>query len=551
MLQARNPAPETPTTEYADEPRSAPDVTSQVVERGPDPNFDSVRLAAVLGTMPGFCYTVDRDLVFRSSRGAGLRLLNLSDDQLVGVTLPELWGTSDPTYEPHACHLRALSGSTETYQDVCMGRSLAYEIRPLRDGSGSIVGVIGVGLDVTEREHAKEQQIKLATQLRQAQKVEVIGRLAGGVAHDFNNLLTSIMGNLSLAEMQLERTSPIRRYLASAGVAAESAATLTRQLLAFGRKQVIDPRPTNLSWLIEKIQGMLGRLLGESITLTMRCASDLWTVQADPGQLEQVLINLLVNARDAITGHGEIVVETENVGVASPSPFMPSTLEPRDYVMLTVSDTGRGMSEAVRAKLFEPFFTTKEVGAGTGLGLATVHGAVEQNGGAISVVSKLGEGSTFRIFLPRVEAEVQSSRATSVVQAQQPGGTETILLVEDEPLVLELADCTLQQLGYTVLPCASADEALRTVADHQGHIDLLVTDVVMPRINGKELAARVQALRSGIDVLFSSGYGEDIIARQGVLDAGLHFIGKPYRPFDLAAKVRAILDGRNAAKLAP
>jgi signal transduction histidine kinase len=509
---------------------------------------DEQRLDLVLASMPGFVYTLDRDLVFTSSVGAGLAALNLKPNEVVGMSVLEMWGVRDPSYEPLACHLRCLAGSTtETYQDVCVGRSIEYRLRPLYDVDGSVCGILSTGFDVTEREHAREEQAKLTAQLRQAQKMEAIGRLAGGVAHDFNNLLTCIMGNLTLAGEQVERESRVARYLGGASAAAESAATLTRQLLAFGRKQVIEPRPVNLSTLIERVQGMLERLIGESIRFETSCADDLWHVRADPGQLEQVLVNLIVNARDAITGHGEIRVQTRNVETSHPDAPVPGPATPGRYVMLTVSDTGRGMSEVVRSKLFEPFFTTKETGAGTGLGLATVYGAVQQNGGTITVDSTLGQGSTFRIFLPRVEADPAAQEREPIAlppSSRSRGGNETILLVEDEPLVLDLAHCTLEQLGYNVIPCGSADEALRRLPEFTGRVDLLVTDVVMPRMNGRELAARVASLQPGISVLFSSGYGEDIIAKQGVLDAGLYFIGKPYRPGEFAAKVRSILDQR-------
>jgi len=514
--------------------------------------LDEQRLELVLSSMPGFVYTLDRDLVFTSSVGAGLAALNLKPNELVGLSVLDMWGVRDPSYEPLACHLRCLAGSTtETYQDVCVGRSIEYRLRPLYDPDGNVTGILSTGFDVTEREHAREEQAKLTAQLRQAQKMEAIGRLAGGVAHDFNNLLTCIMGNLTLAGEQLERDSRVSRYLAGASAAAESAATLTRQLLAFGRKQVIEPRAVNLSTLIERVKGMLERLIGESIRLETACAEDLWYVRADPGQLEQVLVNLVVNARDAITGHGEISVETRNMETSDADAPVPGPPTPGRYVLLTVRDTGRGMSDVVRSKLFEPFFTTKETGAGTGLGLATVYGAVQQNGGTITVDSALGQGATFRIFLPRVDAEPAAHEerepAPMPPSSRARGGNETILLVEDEPLVLDLAHCTLEQLGYNVIPCGSADEALRRLPEFAGRVDLLVTDVVMPRMNGRELASRVASLQPGIAVLFSSGYGEDIIAKQGVLDAGLYFIGKPYRPGEFAAKVRGILDQRAAS----
>jgi signal transduction histidine kinase/CheY-like chemotaxis protein len=525
------------------------DATEEVREKA-EAHASAQRLRAVLGHMPGFCYTVDKNLAFTSSAGVGLGHLNLAEGQVIGMTLAELWGTNDPTYEPFACHLRALSGEAQTYQDVCLGRSLEYRLLPLRDLEGGVIGVIGVGLDVTDLELAKEERGKLAAQLRQAQKLEAIGRLAGGVAHDFNNLLTCILGNLTLAESRMDADSPVLRHLTVASSAAESASTLTRQLLAFSRKQVIEPRPLNLSELIDRVRGMLERLIGESIALSTSFAPDLWYVQADPGQLEQVLVNLIVNARDAITGHGEIRIETRNLDVGS-SDDIPSHVSPGKYVVLSVEDTGRGMSDIVRARLFEPFFTTKETGEGTGLGLATVYGAVQQNGGTITVESELGRGSTFQIFLPRLEVDPASLVPPEIITPPPPshprGGSETILLVEDEPLVLELAHCALQELGYKVLACASADEALRTFTDYVHPIDILVTDVVMPRMNGRELAARMASLRPGIAVLFTSGYGEDIIARQGVLEAGLHFIEKPYRLSDLSTKVRDILDTRARA----
>ncbi|HEX2731704.1 MAG TPA: ATP-binding protein [Polyangiaceae bacterium] len=507
------------------------------------------RFRTLLGHLPGFCYTVDRDLVFRSSDGAGLRALNLEEGQVVGTKLTALWGTTDPTYEPYACHLRALQGIPQTYQDVCLGRSLEYRLEPLHDADGTITGVIGIGFDVTERELAKSERARLSAQLRQAQKLEAIGRLAGGVAHDFNNLLTCIIGNLELAARSLGVDSPAKRHITEAVAAADSAATLTQQLLAFGRKQVIEPRPLSLSRLIERVQGMLRRLIGESITLKTQCQRELWSVMADPGQLEQVLVNLVINARDAISVHGEIEVETRNLTLPAAELGLPATLQPGRYVELRVKDNGRGMSDVVRARLFEPFFTTKENGEGTGLGLATVYGAVHQNGGTIVVESELGKGSTFRIFLPVVDAEAAVVNAATSHPPrpeldEMPGGNETILLVEDEPMLLELAHCTLRQLGYTVLPCASADEALRTSSELSGEIDLLVTDVVMPRMNGRELASRLRALRPNTAVLFSSGYGENVIAKQGVLEPGFDLLRKPYRPSELAERVRGALGRR-------
>jgi len=514
-----------------------------------DAERDLQRLAAILEFMPGFCYTVDRDLVFTSSAGRGLAGLNLRPGQVIGVNLRDLWGTREDTYQPLLCHLKALAGIPATYKDVCLGRSLEYLIRPLRDGAGNVVGAIGVAIDVTDCEHARQEQARLAAQLRQAQKMEAIGRLAGGVAHDFNNFLTCIMGNLAVLEGHVARGSEAEACLVDANAAVDSAASLTRQLLAFSRKQVISPRPISLSALVERLCKTLERLVGDRIRLHAECERQLWSVNADPGQIEQILVNLVMNARDAIAGDGRIALETRNLDLSGPGAPLPEALRAGHYVALSVSDTGRGLSDVERTRLFEPFFTTKEVGEGTGLGLATVYGAVQQNSGAITVDSELGKGTTFRILLPRVDAPAAPEEAVGGVRAGTEavaGGTETILLVEDEPSVLELAHRTLQQLGYNVLPCSGPDEALRVFGQYQSRIELLVTDLAMPRMNGKELAARITALSPGVPVLFSSGYGENIIARQGIIDDGIHFIGKPYRPRDLASRVRNLLDRRPA-----
>jgi len=508
------------------------------------------KLSLLLEQAPAFCYLLDRNLVFTSSVGAGLQGLGLAQDQLVGTDLYELRGTRDPEFLPIACHLKALAGEPQQYADTCMGRSLEFSLRPLRDPDGRIVGVIGIGLDVTEREQARDRQSKLLAQLRQAQKMESIGRLAGGVAHDFNNLLTCIMGNITMAARELRPHSAGRRRLVDATEAAESAAALTRQLLAFGRKQIIQPRAMNLSALLGRVDGMLRRLIGEHIRLRTVTADDLWTVMADPSQLEQALVNLVVNARDAIAGAGEITVEAANREVSNGTAGVPANLEPGQYVVLTVSDTGRGMPESVRAKLFEPFFTTKAIGEGTGLGLATVYGAVLQHGGVVDVDSELGRGTTFRVFLPRVDREPEpifavpdetGGRASGAL-SEALVGTERILLVEDDPSLLELAQCTLEQLGYAVSACCNPHEALAEVTERGQEFDLLLTDVVMPGLNGKELAGHLGPLLPRMRVLYTSGYGESIIANHGVLEAGVHFIEKPYHPASLAKKVRSVLD---------
>lgn len=512
---------------------------------------DLQRFAALLEQLPGYCYTVDRNLTFTSSAGKGLGVLNLRPGQVIGVNLRDLWGTRDETYEPLICHLKALAGISTSYEDVCLGRSIELLIRPLYDAERSVIGAIGVAIDVTEREQAREKHAQLAAQLRQAQKMEAIGRLAGGLAHDFNNYLTCILGNLSLLEVHTPPGSEAAAFLQQANAAVDSAASLTRQMLAFSRKQVLHPRPLNLSALVERSSKLWLRLLGDDIALRTQCAGDLWTVNVDAGQLEQALVNLVMNARDAIAGGGEVVVATRNVelrsGSAELSEAKPAEeLLPGRYVELSVQDTGRGLSDLEHQRLFEPFFTTKDVGEGTGLGLATVYAAVQQNGGAIRVESEQGRGTTFRLLLPRVDAVATSElpQGAGGGLSLAPRGRETVLLVEDEPLVLELAQRTLQQLGYNVLPCATPDQALRTFGEYQSKVQLLVTDLAMPRMTGTELASRITALSPGVPVLFSSGHGESIVAEQGVVDDGVHYISKPYRPRELADKVRHLLDQR-------
>ncbi len=507
------------------------------------------RLGLILGHMPGFCYTVDERLTFIASAGAGLAHLSLVEDQLLGVSLFDLYGTRDPTYEPLACHLRSLAGYPQTYQDVCMGRSLEYHLQPLRDPEGRIVGVLGVSQDVTEREAMKEALATVHAQLRQAQKLETIGQLAGGVAHDFNNQLTCILGNITLALQHLPAGSRGVRHLMDAAGAAESAAALTRHLLALGRKQVIEPRPLELGALVARVQGMLRRLVEARVTLRVPAAEGRCPIFADPGQVEQILINLVVNARDAINENGEITITTEPHDCTPACEHPTPELDTGRYAVLTVKDDGCGMSDGVLSRVFEPYFTTKPIGEGTGLGLTTVLGLVEQCHGFVTVDSALGRGSRFRIYLPRLADDAVAATGPLASGAARPGahqemprGTEVILLVDDEPLVLEMAQCALQQLGYEVVPCGSADEALRRFEERGRRVDLLVTDVVMPRLNGRELAARIGTLRPGLPILFTSGYGENTIARHGVLDPGVNFLPKPYRPFELATRIRALLD---------
>jgi PAS domain S-box-containing protein len=398
---------------------------------------------------------------------------------------------------------------------------------------------LGIARDITERKKSEEQQRHLERQLQQAVKMESIGILAGGVAHDFNNLLTVISGNISVANGSVDPHSPVGTCLGEIGSAVASATSLTRQLLAFSRKQVIEPRPTNLGSLVSNMHTMIGRLIGEDIDLGICTASDLDLVLVDPGLIEQAVINLVVNARDAMPKGGKLVIETANVDLDAAYERAHPLLKAGGHVMLAVSDTGAGMSDEVKSHLFEPFFTTKPKGHGTGLGLATTYGAIRQSGGDIQIYSEVGCGTTFRIYLPRT---LQPLRVSGSRPARAPTGTETILVVEDQELVRRVAVRILKGLGYNVLDAISGEDAVQIAAAEPGPIALLLTDVIMPGMNGRELATRLAGVRPGLRVLFTSGYTENVIGQHGVLDPGIDFIAKPYRADELACKIREVID---------
>jgi PAS domain S-box-containing protein len=410
---------------------------------------------------------------------------------------------------------------------------------PIRDGAGLVQGYCGIARDITDRKRAEAEREKLQSQLTQAQKMESVGRLAGGVAHDFNNMLQAILGNAALALQDLPPDSPVRESLEEIEKSARRSADLTRQLLAFARKQTIAPRVLALNDTVSGMLKMLRRLIGEDIDLSWMPGANLWSVKMDPSQIDQVLANLCVNARDAIGGVGTVTIETTNVTLDDTYVQSHPECVPGDYVLLAVSDTGKGMDAETRAHLFEPFFTTKEQGKGTGLGLATVFGIVKQNHGLISIYSEPGRGSTFKIYLPRAEAEAVA--AVAATRKRDLRGTETVLLVEDEDQILNLAQRILQQHGYTVLAARSPEAALKLAAAHPETIHLLITDVVMPGMNGRELHKRLVALKPGLRCLYMSGYTANVIAHHGVLDAGVQFLQKPFTIDSLAEQVREAL----------
>jgi two-component system cell cycle sensor histidine kinase/response regulator CckA len=411
-------------------------------------------------------------------------------------------------------------------------RTLQMNNVVLRDSRGGITGVASIGVDVTEHRTLQEQYL-------QAQKLESIGRLAGGVAHDFNNLLTVINGYSDLALGRLQPADPLYAQLAEIRKAGRRAADLTQQLLAFSRKQVIQPRALDLNQVVTDSERMLRRLVGEDIELCTRLSPQAGWVMADPGQLHQILMNLAVNARDAMPDGGRLTIRTCDESEAPPGSRPPDILG--RCSVLVVSDTGAGMDEGTRQRVFEPFFTTKGTGHGTGLGLSTVYGIVQQSGGRIEVVSEPGKGATFYVFLPRVTNRGAGPAGEAESESAPGGGSETVLVVEDQHEVRRLTADVLRSHGYRVLEAADGARALAILEAHRSPLDLLLTDVVLPGINGRELATRAQQLRPDLKVLFTSGYTDDVIAHRGVLDPGVAYLPKPYAPEELASKVRETL----------
>ncbi len=413
--------------------------------------------------------------------------------------------------------------------------------RPVFDETGHFIGYRGSATDFSKRKQEEEEREKLQSQLVQAQKMESIGRLAGGVAHDFNNMLGVIVGHTELALMKIQLSNPLHANLVEIDKAAQRSADLTRQLLAFARKQTVAPRVLDLNDSVGGMLKMLRRLIGEDIYLAWKPRSELWSIHIDPTQIDQILMNLCVNARDAIAGVGQITIETENVIFDDWFAADSIDLVPGAFVMLAVSDTGCGMSKDTQEKLFEPFFTTKEMGKGVGLGLATVYGILKQNNGFIKVYSEPGVGTTFKMFFPRYEGEL-SEIQREIHDHPFRGKGETVLLVEDEPMVLMLGKTMLETLGYRVLTSSTPRSAIRIGMEYTENIQLLITDVVMPEMNGRDLAVQMQSYNPKIKKVFMSGYTANVIVHQGVLDEGVFFLQKPFSMKSLSNKVREALD---------
>lgn len=439
-----------------------------------------------------------------------------------------------------------ISAGKEWRGELCNKRKDGAEfwelasISPITDGEGRTTHYLAIKEEITGRKLAEAERARMESELRQASKMEAVGQLAGGVAHDFNNMLAVILSYADVARAGLDAQDPLRQDLEEILSAARRSADLTQQLLAFSRRQAVVPQVLDLNDAISGQQGMITRLIGEDIALSVSFAPGLWNVRVDPGQIAQVLINLAVNARDAIANGGQIVIETANVVWSTDDPARPVDLAPGEYVRLSVRDTGVGMDPATLERIFEPFFTTKPEGRGTGLGLSTVYGIVKQNEGLIQVSSTRGQGTAFTVHLPRSVGERPTARPRTSRPAS--GGCETILVVEDEPQLLRLARRVLESAGYRVITAQTPDEACRIAEDRAGEIDLLLSDVVMPGMSGKQIQERIEGLNPRLRTVLMSGYPADIVSERGVVEADASFLAKPFSPEALVRKIRETLE---------
>ena len=508
-------------------------------------------LHALIEASPLAVVVSDASGTVRVWNPAAVRMFGWTEAETIGHPNPLLSSEGNPELRV-ACNLARL-GERISNKKIC-GRDragseifLAFSGAPLLDAQGEVSSMMAIMTDITDAKTAEEALRRSEEKLRQAMKMEAVGKLAGGVAHDFNNLLSVITGYSELLLTRTDDTNPARREIEAIHKAGERAAALTQQLLAFSRRQILKPKRLRMGEVVENTGKMLRRLIGEDIDFATESQEDLWAVRADPSQIEQILMNLCINARDAMPAGGRLVVSTENVMLDAPLVDRELTIPPGRYATLRVADNGSGIDETILSRIFEPFFTTKEAGKGTGLGLATVYGIVKQSDGYIRVVSAPGEGTAFSVYLPAAEGEErETDENRPEAERWCPAGKRTILLAEDEEMVRELAIEIFQEAGYTVLDAPDGAAALAICDRHEGCIDLLVTDLVMPGMNGIELARRVCRSRPGIPVLFMSGYSEDARERLGDLGEGRDFLQKPITPAKLSGKVREILSGRAA-----
>ncbi|MBW1700353.1 MAG: response regulator [Deltaproteobacteria bacterium] len=498
---------------------------------------------ATFDTVNSAIWVLDREQRILQTNRTAERFFGKPRQEMVGRHCWEIvHGTTEPI--PECPMLRGKQSLTrESMELPIRDRWFQVTVDPILDGEGRYTGAVHILSDITERKQAEEEREKLQSQLLQAQRLESVGRLAGGVAHDFNNMLSVILGHAEIVHQELHPGDPLRNDVEQILKAVRSSAGLTRQLLAFGRKQTLQPEVLDLNEVVRNIEKMLRRLIGEDIALELALAGDLSCVKVDPGQIEQVIMNLAVNARDVMPTGGKLLIETSEVELDEAYAQNHAGVAPGKYVMLAMTDTGCGMDKEVLSQIFEPFFTTKEKGKGTGLGLSTAYGIVKQSGGNIWAYSEPGQGATFKIYLP-VTGEQAEARAEEAAQEERAGGGEHILVVEDEEALRKLLKAMLSRLGYKVTLAANGGEALLLVEEKGLEPDLIMTDVVMPGISGKVLSERLRQKQPDLKALFMSGYTDNAIVHHGVLDPETPFIQKPFTLRDIAEKVLAVLRGR-------
>jgi two-component system cell cycle sensor histidine kinase/response regulator CckA len=502
----------------------------------------NLRLTAMVESSPDAIIGITLDGVITSWNSAAAKIYGYTAEEAMGRSLTML-APPDRLDELLGILGRLKRGKRieglETVRRRKDGKAIwvSLSAAPIADATGAldVAGALIFAREISERKQLEEQY-------RQSQKMEAVGQLAAGVAHDFNNLLTIILGFSELYLVKLPAADPGREPLGQIRKAAQRAAALTRQLLAFGRKQILSPVVLDLNSLVKETEKMLRRLIGADIELTTILQPGLGRVMVDPGQVEQIIMNLVVNARDAMPTGGRLTIQTANTVLTDLQICKHGELPPGPYTLLAVSDTGSGMDEATKARIFEPFFTTKEVGKGTGLGLATVFGIIKQSGGFIEVDSELGTGSTFWTYFPQIGNSIRLKESDHGL-VKMPKGVETILLAEDEDGVRELAQMILEASGYKVLSAPSGDAAVRVCHEYPHAIHLLLTDVVMPKMSGRQLADLLVPSRPTMKVLYMSGYTDDTMVRHGIQQAETNFLSKPFTPLALTKKVREVLDG--------